>query len=46
MIISPELMRIFVSGLLHNVQKYLKIENMKEKEIHFFDGLKGMSPPP
>ena len=42
MIISRELIRIFVCGLLHNIQKYSKIQNMQEKKIS--DGLKGMSP--
>ena len=32
-------MRIFVYGLLNNIQKYSKIQNMQEKRIRSFDGL-------
>ena len=41
MIISREHMRLFVCGLLYNVQKYSKIQNMPEK-TSFFVSLKSM----
>ena len=39
MIVSRELMRIFVSGLLNNIQKHL---DSKYARKSFFDDLRGM----